>query len=151
MDLKTQKKLAAAVLGCSPKKIRFDTEKLDEIKESITKADIKNLIANNVIIRLPARGVSRGRAKKIAIQKAKGKRKGHGSRKGKKGARTNRKREWINKVRLQRRFIKELKEQGSLSKKVNQMIYMKIKGGFFRSKKHLKLYLNEHNLIENKA
>ena len=46
MMLKPQKRIAAQVLKCSPKKIVFDTEKLSEIKEAITKQDIKTLITD---------------------------------------------------------------------------------------------------------
>lgn len=151
MGLKTQKRLAASVLGCSPKRIRFDTSRLEDIKESITKADIKNLITTKAIILYPKRGISRGRARKRRIQKIKGKRKGHGSRKGTKKTRTDKKRDWMNRVRLQRKFLKSLRAKNLISKKIYQTLYLRIKGGFFRSKKHISLYLDEHNLISKKS
>jgi len=41
MKLDKKKRLAAAVLQCSEKRVVFNTERLSEIKEAITKYDIK--------------------------------------------------------------------------------------------------------------
>lgn len=146
MKLDVQKRIAASVLKCSPKRVVFDNSKIDQIKEAITKADIRGLIIDGVIYKKPKQGISNARTKKIRIQKAKGKRKGHGSRKGKKKARTPQKREWINKVRLQRELLKTLKEKNILDNKTYWMLYRKSKGGFFRSRRHLRLYIEEQGL-----
>ena len=146
MQLKIQKILAAQILKCSKNKIWLDPSRLDEIKEAITKIDIRNLINQGIIKRKPYVGTSRFRARKRLIQKRKGRRKGLGSRKGKKTARLPRKEKWISKIRLQRKFLKNLKEKGVISKGSYQDIYLKSKGGFFRSKRHLKVYIEEHGL-----
>ena len=148
MKLKTQKRLAADLLKCSKKRVSFDTERLDEIKESITKRDIVGLIKDKAIKKKQAKGISRVRANKIKTQKAKGRRKGPGSKKGKHGARLPRKQAWMNKVRLQRKFIKELKDKEIITSKSYQMLYSKTSGGFFRSRKHIKLYIKENELIK---
>jgi len=46
MKLNLQKRLAAQILKCSEKRIQLDTTRLSDIKEAITKADIKSLILN---------------------------------------------------------------------------------------------------------
>jgi len=148
MKLKTQKRLAASLLKCSKKRIVFDSERLDEIKESITKKDINNLIKDKCIKKKQAKGVSRVRANKIKRQKAKGRRKGPGSKKGKHGARLPKKQAWMNKVRVQRQFIKELKDKKIIASKSHQILYSKIGGGFFRSRKHIKIYMKENDLIK---
>jgi len=148
MKLTTQKRLAADILKCSKKRIKFDLSRLDDIKESITKADIKSLIKDKAITEKPIRGVSRARAKYISLQKRKGRRKGFGSRKGKKTARLPGKRRWINVIRLQRKFLKNLKESRLISQESYKDLYSKAKGGFFRSKSHLKLFIEEHDLIK---
>ena len=51
-----QKRLAANILKCSPKRIHFDPTKLTEIKEAITKADMRNLIKKAVITEKPEKG-----------------------------------------------------------------------------------------------
>src|SRR4030042_241731 len=91
---------------------------------------------------------SRSRARKIAEQKRKGRRKGHGSRKGKSTARLPTKRTWINKVRLQRDLLLVLKEKKLITNKTYREMRRKVKGGFFRTRSHISLYLKEHNLIK---
>lgn len=149
MELKTQKRLAAQVLKCSEKRVIFDTSLLEDIKESITKADIRGLVNDGAIVKKQKKGVSRGRARKRAVQRRKGRQQGPGSRKGKRTARLPRKRAWINSIRSQRKLIKELKDKSIITKKDYRLIYMKCKGGFFRSRRHIKLYIKEHGLAKN--
>ncbi len=150
MELKTQKRLAADLMKCSGKRIVFDNERLDEIKEAITKRDIHNLIRDKAISKKQSKGVSRARANKIKQQKSKGRMKGPGSRKGKHTARLPSKKNWINKVRLQREIIKELKDKKRITNEVHKMLYRKIGGGFFRSKNHIKIYIKENELLNIK-
>lgn len=150
MQLTVQKRLAAQILGVSYKKIVFDSSKLNEIKEAITKTDIKILIANKVIKAKNPKSISKVRARKIKIQKRKGKRKGPGSKKGKATARLPKKKAWMNKIRLQRNLLKTIRDKGIIDNKVYQKLYKKSKGGFFRNKQHIKLYIEEHKLIKTK-
>jgi len=143
MRLKNQKRLAASVLKCSEKRIRFDTDRLEDIKEAITKIDIKGLIKDEAIMKIHSKGVSRGRARKRLVQRRKGKQRGPGSKKGGRGARLPKKTEWINKVRSQRILLDTLKDKGVIDKALYRDLYLKSKGGFFRSKRHIKLYLEE--------
>ena len=148
MKLNTQKRLAAQVLKCSSKRVIFDEDRLEDIKEAITKADIRALIIDKAISRKNKKGVSRVRVRKRDAQKRKGKQKGHGSRKGKKTARLPKKEAWMNKIRAQRAFLRVLKDNGMLDNKTFRELYLKAKGGFFRSKRHIKIYLEEHNLVK---
>ena len=148
MKLKLQKRLAADILKCSEKRIWFDPTRLEDIKEAITKIDVRSLINDRAIKEKPVKGVSRVRARKIALQKRKGKRKGAGSKKGKKTARLSKKAAWIRKIRIQREFLKELRDKGLVSKSDYHSLYQKSKGGFFRSKRHIKLYLEERGLVK---
>lgn len=148
MKLDNQKRLAAKILKCSKNRIVFDTENLEDIKESITKADIKSLISGKAIKKKQIKGSSKSRIRKNKIQKRKGRRKGYGSRKGKVTARLSSKEKWMNAIRLQRRFLKELRDKEIINKKDYRDLYMKSKGGFFRSKNHIKLFIEEHNLAK---
>ena len=150
MELKIQKRLAAQVLKCSPKRIRLDVERLEEIKEAITKADIRSLINNKAIMRVQKKGISRFKAKIRHLKKKKGRYKGFGSRKGRNTARSPPKRRWMNAVRLQRSVLKMLKAKKTIDNKVFYELYAKVKGGFFRSKRHLELYIQEHKLVKLK-
>lgn len=149
MKSKIQKKLASKISGRSKKKVKLDPNRLDEITEAITREDIKTLIKDGAIKIEQKRGVSRPRARKRGKQKVKGRRRGQGTRKGKTNARLLGKRKWINRIRLQRNFLKELKEKNKITNEVYKDLYAKAKGGFFRSKRHIKLYMNEHGLFKN--
>lgn len=147
MKLNVQKRLAADALKCGLARIKFDSTRLSEIKEAITKYDIKALVNTGAIKKEHKKGVSRGRARVAAKKKSKGRRRGHGSRKGRATARTHKKEEWMNRVRLQRKFLKSLKDGEKIDNKTYRALYRKSKGGFFRSKRHIKLYIEEHKLI----
>ena len=151
MELKIQKRLAAQILKCSQHKIVFDNSKLKDIKEAITKVDIKTLIANNVIWARPLKSTSRGRARKISAQRKKGRRKGQGKKKGKFTARSPKKEIWKIRMRNQRGLLKELRDKELITKKDYQILYKKSKGGFFRSKRHIKMYIEEHNLFKTRS
>ncbi len=146
MKLTTQKRLAATLLKCSPERVRFKPESLHDIKEAITKSDLRLLVSDGIIYRVQERGVSRVRARKTAEQKRKGLRRGHGSRKGTPNASTPDKEKWMNKVRKQRAFLKEIQEKGLISGPTYRSLYRKSKGGFFRSTRHIKLYLDDQRL-----
>lgn len=148
---KVQKRLAARIFKTSSKKVRLDPDRKEDIKEAITSADVKGLIEEGLITRKSDIGNSRGRARKLKAQKVKGRRKGHGSRKGKATARQPKKETWMNKIRLQRKFIRELKENNKITNKTYNDLYSKSKGGYFRSKRHIKLYLSEQNLVVENA
>ena len=150
MRLTIQKRLAAAVMKCSANRVWFDEDRLDDIKESITKQDIKSLIIEGVIREKPIKGTSRGKVRVNKQQKAKGLRKGHGSRKGKHTARIKKKISWINRIRIQRRFLKELRDKSLVTRSIYQMLYLRSKGGFFRSKRHIKLFIDEKKLAISK-
>ena len=149
MKLNNQKRIAASLLKTSKKNVWLDPTKFEEIKEAITKTDIRALIADKVIKGKPKRGISISRIRKNIIQKRKGRRKGTGSRKGKRTARLPKKKRWMAAIRLQRAFIKELKDKKIITPTTYHTLYLKTKGGFFRSKRHIKLYIKEHNLTKN--
>jgi large subunit ribosomal protein L19e len=150
MKLNVQKRLAGEVLKCSANRIWFDSERLADIKEAITKIDIKNLVKEKAIAKKPVKSISRARARKQQVQKRQGRRRGHGSRKGRASARESKKSFWMNKVRSQRDLLKKMKEKGIITTAVFRSLYSKSKGGFFRSKKHLKLYMEERHLAKEK-
>ena len=71
-----------------------------------------------------------------------------GSRKGKRTARLPKKKEWVLKVRSQRRFINALKDKNLLSNKNYRDLYSKIKSNRFRNIRLIKLYIEENKLIQ---
>ena len=111
MKLNKQKKLASKVFQRGINRIKFDPKKLEEIKEAITRSDIRALKITKAIKPKQKKSVSRVRARKLLEQKRKGRKTGAGSREGKKTARLTKKRKWINKVRIQREFVKTLRDK----------------------------------------
>ncbi|HME86803.1 MAG TPA: 50S ribosomal protein L19e [Candidatus Nanoarchaeia archaeon] len=147
-----QKRLAAEVMNCSPKRVVFDENRIEEIEEAITKADVRRLVKTGAIIQMQKQGVSRSRANERKTQKAKGRRRGQGSRKGVASSRGDtKKRLWMNKVRLQRRFIASLKRTNQVTQENYRDLYRKVKGGLFRSKRHIDLYLEEKGVLKGKS
>jgi large subunit ribosomal protein L19e len=151
MDLSQQRKLAAKVLKVSPKRIFIDMAKKDDIKDAITRADVRGLLKDGVIQVIPARGISRGRTKELHHQKSKGLRKGHGSRKGSANARLNTKDAWIARIRVLRVFLYELRDKEIVSKITFKGLMGKANGGFFRNKRHVKVFIEERQLAQKKS
>lgn len=147
MNLAVQKRLAASVLKCSEKRVQLVPDRLPDIKEAITKADIRGLISEGLIYKEQEKGVSRFRARHKANQRKKGLQRGPGKRKGKKTAIVPKKEAWMAKIRVQREFIKELKTKNLVDAESYKNLYRKSKGGFFRNKRHIKVYIQEHNLV----
>ncbi|MFH1212378.1 MAG: 50S ribosomal protein L19e [Candidatus Woesearchaeota archaeon] len=150
MDLNVQKRMAGKVLKCSPKRAKLNPEFSDDIKEATTKRDIRSLVREGSIVKNQKKGVSKARANKRAEQKKKGLRRGRGKKKGTKNANFPRKKLWILKIRSQRNFLKELKEKNIVNTKDYHELYNKAKGGFFRNKRHIKIFIEEHELAKNK-
>lgn len=143
-----KKQLAAELLNTAASKIHFAPAALEEIKKAITRSDLRGLIAVGKISVKPSNQQSRGRARTIASQKRKGRQRGRGSHKGTRHSIVTRKESWITKVRAQRRFLAELAEKKIVSTTNYHQLYAKSKGGYFRSIRHIKLYIAEHHLAE---
>ncbi len=146
MNLNNQRRIVAKILKVGSKRVYFDPSRLDEIKEAITKSDLKSLIIDKAIKATPIKGISKGRIRKAKKQKRKGRRQGEGSRKGKATSRRGKKEVWVNKIRLQRKFLRLLKAKGVISQKIYRDLYKKAKGDFFRSKRHIQVYIKERGL-----
>lgn len=139
-----QRRLAAQILKVGENKVWMNPTKLEEIKEGITKADVRSYIQKGWIKKKVKQGQSRGRARHTHRQKRKGRRRNPGSRKGAKNARNPQKRAWINRIRVQRSFLKKLRDKDHISPTTYRELYLKAKSGFFRNKDHLRLYAEKY-------
>ena len=148
MNVSNKKRIAAQILKCGETRVRFNTENLQQIKEAITKSDIRSLIKDKTIKKKKTKGTSRARARHILKQKRKGRRTGPGKKSGTHKARSPKKREWINKIRALRDLLATLKQKGIIDTKAYNALYRKSKGGFFRSRRHVKSYIEEHKLAK---
>jgi large subunit ribosomal protein L19e len=138
VDLANQKRLAAAVLDVGQTRVWMDPERLSDIATAITREDIRGLIEEGVIKRRAVVGISRGRARARDLKRAKGHRKGHGSRRGAKGARTPKKELWMKRIRAQRKLLKSLRDNKEMEPGTYRKFYRKAKGGEYRNVAHLK-------------
>lgn len=73
-----QKNLAGKILEAGKRRIKLDPERLSEIKEAITRSDIKSLIKSGAIKKLSKRGISRVRSKIYFKSEKKGKKERQG-------------------------------------------------------------------------
>jgi large subunit ribosomal protein L19e len=140
MNLDFQKRLAAKVAGVGLKRIKFNPEFINEIKDAMTREDIKALMAEGAITVLDKKGISRARVKEK-------KKRGPGSRKGKATARYSRKDRWIDKIRALRFYLQLLRKEQVIDSKLFRKLYSMASGGYFHSKRHLFLYLQSNQLI----
>ena len=143
-DLRAQKRLAADVLDVGENKIWLDPDAQGEIAEAITRDEIRELVEDGLIQAEAAKGNSRGRARERNAKRAYGHQKGPGKRKGKKGARQNEKDDWQNKIRAQRRKLRELRDKGELTPAQYRELYKKAGGGEFRSVRYLLNYIDDN-------
>ncbi|WP_207589559.1 50S ribosomal protein L19e [Halomontanus rarus] len=140
-DLRAQKRLAADVLDVGKNRVWFDPDAQGDISEAITRDEIRDLVDQGTIRAKDARGNSRGRARERNAKRAYGHQNGPGKRKGTKGARQNEKEEWQNKIRAQRRKLRELRDKGELTPTQYRRLYRKAGGGEFRSVRYLLNYI----------
>jgi len=142
-NLSLQRRLASKLLKTGKSRVWIDPQSIEEVSKAITRQDIRILILRHVIQAKPKQGVSRGRARILKIQRQKGRRRGQGRRKGVATARNPAKRAWINRIRPLRRLLIALRSQYNLTSKEHREIYMKSKGNFFRSRAHLRAYVEK--------
>lgn len=147
-DLSAQKRLAADVLDVGKNRVWFDPGAQEEIAEAITRADIRELVQEGVIQADEARGNSRGRARVRDAKRRYGHRKGPGTRKGKAGARNDRKENYQRQIRAQRRVLRELRDDDTLTRTQYRKLYDMANGGEFDSVRRLRAYIEEHYDVE---
>ena len=142
MKVSSARRIAAKYLNVGTSRVKINPDETSKLKDVITGEDVKGLIAEKVFTKV-GQGHSRGRARILLIKKRKGRKRGEGKKKGGKKARTNPKKLWLIKVRSQRNYIKVLLEEEKINPKSYRDLYNKVKGGFFRSKAHIDIYLSK--------
>ncbi len=130
MNIGKKKMLAVRTLKVGKNRILFVNSRLKDIKEALTKQDIKDLQKDGAII------VKQIKGKKKLERKSKKKSVGNVRKKVNK-----RKKEYVIMTRKLRRYVAEMKKQGKLSKEEIKEIRNRIKNRVFRSKAHLKEHI----------
>ena len=127
MNLRRKKELAARCLGVGKGRVSFVGARIDEIKDAITKRDIKDLHREGAIILKEARGRKKTDTKKN--------RRGPGSIRKKVN---KRKKDYVIMTRKLRGYVRELRKRGSISDEGVRDTRKKIRNKNYRSKSHLK-------------
>lgn len=130
MNLRTKKTLAVSALKIGRERIVFLTSRLDEIKEAITKQDIRDLKQDGAIL-IKEIG---GRKKNVKRKNKRGT--------GKIRKKVNvRKRTYVIMTRKLRKIVANMKVRGDLDKVEIKDIRNKIRNRIFKSAAHLKKYV----------
>ncbi len=148
MDVKFQRRLAADILKCGEERVWMDPNALDEIKEAVTREDVRMLIKRGLIKKKQVKGTSRVRANYLKEQREKGRRRGPGSRKGRKYARYPRKRRWIKTIRPIRATLRDLRDSGMIDRHTYRRYYRLANGGTFKSRNHLLAHMKAEGVIK---
>lgn len=124
--------LASKALKVGKDRIVFVRARLEEIKEAITKQDIRDLVESGAIIVKPVKG------RKTNVKRRN--RRGVGKIKKKIN---KRKKEYVAITRKLRNYVRELEKQGKLTKDEVKEIRKNIRNRAFKSKANLKLHVEE--------
>jgi len=142
MSLKSQRRLAADLLGGGLNRVWIDPEDIDRVQSAITRDEVKKLIREGSISLLPKTGVSRGR-----LRARSGRRKRAGSRKG--GQKPG-KEAWVLKIRAIRRHLRWLRDKRQLAPGGYKTLLAMAKGGAFRSRSHVDEYVKAHQMVRKR-
>jgi large subunit ribosomal protein L19e len=137
MNLNKKKELAAKTLRVGKGRLQFKQENLNEIKEAITRQDIKQLNQEGIIIIKPIKG----RKKNVTRKHRRGP--------GKIKMKVNkRKQEYVKITRKLRAYAMSLRERGVLERELYKKIRNKIRMREFKSKAGMKDFLNAHEDVD---
>jgi large subunit ribosomal protein L19e len=144
--LKSQRRLAAEILQIGQNRVWIDSERIEDVEAAMTREEIKKLIHEGIIKRLPEKGISRARARIVHEKKKKRRRSGPGSRSGSARAKISKKEAWMSKIRALRKKLRELKANKIVTESTYRKLYKMASSGRFVSVGDLERYLKAHEL-----
>jgi len=133
LSLTTQRRLAAQILKVGQGRVWIDPDSIDLDEAVITREEIRKLIHEGAIKSLPAKGVSRARARVLHMKRKKGLRRGSGRKSGSAQAKISRKDAWMTKIRALRRKLREWKEDRAITESGYRELYDMASSGVFES------------------
>lgn len=122
MKLEKKKELVARTLNVGKGRILFNTQRLSELKEAITKQDIRDLKEQGAIIIKSAKGRKRKQERKTRRRKGSFRKKA-----------VNTKQQYVIMIRKLRSYIRHLKLTGSISTEEYHKLRKEIRTNSFKS------------------
>lgn len=133
VKIQTIRRLASSICKVGSKKIWIDPVEEAKITAATSRADVSQLIEDGFIVQRPHKIKSRYHARKIASQKAKGRRMGPGKVRGSKNARMPEKERWMKNIREMRKKLVELRNSNVISATEKKAFYKQAKGNLFKN------------------
>jgi len=133
MNLRNKKELAKRTLNVGKDRIMFVTSRLTDIKEALTKQDIRDLKKDGAIVVKDIHG-------RKAVKKVNNRSTGNIRKKV-----NTRKQDYVIMTRKLRRYVAEMKKQGKVTHEEYKDIRKKIRNKAFKSKANLKEYIGGLN------
>jgi len=127
MNLAKKKNLAMRTLNVGKERIIFLESRIDEIKEAITKQDIKDLVDDGAIL------IKEKKGKKTIVKRERQRGAGKVRKKVNK-----RKKEYVIMTRKLRKHVAGLKSRGEITPEEKTEIRKKIRNREYRSLRHMK-------------
>jgi len=143
----SQKRLASEILKVGVGRVWVDPDDTDRVSSAITREEIRKLIHEGSIRKIPQAGISRGRKRARRRELLAGRHKGPGSIKG---SVTRRKRRWIVRIRSVRNRLRTLRDKRFITTDVYRKLSLMAKGGTFRGASHLDEYIDTHKLARRR-